>query len=299
MHFLISLSCFILILLNACVQPEKEATSLREDINEVFSTCGGNYALAFIDLSDGDTLFINASKSFHAASTMKVPVMVEVFKKASSGIFNLEDSIDIINEFRSIVDGSPYQLSTDDDSDQDIYSKIGSRSTIIDLVYDMVTISSNLATNILIELVDAKHVTETMRGFGAKDIKVLRGVEDNLAYQQGLSNTTTAHDLAVIFQSIATDKAGTPDDCRSMIAILKEQKFNEIIPKLLPSDVEVAHKTGVITALHHDAGIVYLPDGRAYVLVLLSEQMEDFDRCTDMLAKVSALVYDYVINKTN
>jgi beta-lactamase class A len=284
----------IITLLASCKPEPDPKAELMVKINETFNSCGGNYALVFEDLNDGDTININPTKKYHAASTMKVPVMIEVMKHAQEGIFSLSDSIDIINEFKSIVDGSPYQLSTDDDSDQDIYGKIGQRSTIFDLVYDMITVSSNLATNILVELVDGKRVTQTMRDLGANDILVLRGVEDNLAYQQGLSNSTTAKDLAIIFKAIETNKAGTADDCQSMIEILKDQKFNEIIPALLPTDVEVAHKTGVITALHHDAGIIYLPNGQKYVLVLLSEELEDFDRCTEMMAKVSALIYDYV-----
>jgi beta-lactamase class A len=284
----------LLALLAACKPTPDPKAELLTKITQTFSSCGGNYALVFEDLTDGDTINIQPTKKYHAASTMKVPVMIEVMKHAREGTFSLSDSIDIINEFKSIVDGSPYQLSTDDDSDQDIYSKIGQRSTIFDLVYDMVTISSNLATNILVELVDGKRVTQTMRDLGAADIMVLRGVEDNLAYQAGLSNSTTAKDLAIIFKAIENNNAGTAEDCQSMLEILKDQKYNEIIPALLPTDVEVAHKTGVITALHHDAGIVYLPNGQKYVLVLLSEEMADFDQCTEMMAKVSNLVYEYV-----
>ncbi len=132
-----------------------------------------------------------------------------------------------------------------------------------------------------------------MRDLGAADIEVLRGVEDIKAFEQGLSNSTTAKDLMVIFQAIASDNAGSPEDCAEMIKILKDQKFNEIIPALLPEDVEVAHKTGVITSLHHDAGIVYLPDGNAYVLVLLSKKLGDFDEGTNLMAEVSRMVYDY------
>jgi beta-lactamase class A len=84
-----------------------------------------------------------------------------------------------------------------------------------------------------------------------------------------------------------------------MIEILKDQKFNEIIPALLPKEVQVAHKTGVITGLHHDSGIVFLPDGQAYVLVLLSKEMDDFEAGTTMMARVSKLVYDYVIEQQN
>ncbi len=80
-----------------------------------------------------------------------------------------------------------------------------------------------------------------------------------------------------------------------MIDILLDQKFNEIIPAHLPKSVKVAHKTGVITAVHHDSGIVILPDGRKYVLVLLSRELGDFDSGTAKMADISKMIYDYVI----
>lgn len=256
----------------------------------------GDVAVAFLNLSDlTDSLYINANTSFHAASTMKVPVMIELFKQQEAGKHNLNDSILLLNQFKSIVDGSSYSMDIGDDSDDVIYKKINSNVALKDLNYSMITISSNLATNVLIELVDAKNVTTTMRDLGAEKIKVLRGVEDQKAYDLGLSNSTTAKDLLIIMKAIATNKAGTEADCKAMIAVLKDQQFNEIIPYHLPKDVVVAHKTGSITGVHHDAGIVYLPDGRIYVLVLLSKNLEDFDKGTQQLAGISKTIYDYMM----
>ncbi len=134
-----------------------------------------------------------------------------------------------------------------------------------------------------------------MRDLGAKDIEVLRGVEDQKAYDQGLSNSTTAKDLMLIMKAIAVDSAGTPEDCKSMIAILKKQQFNDVIPLYLPNEVSVAHKTGFITGVHHDAAIVFLPDGRSYILVLLSKDLKDFDKGTEQLAGISKIFYNYMM----
>lgn len=275
----------------SCSKPNP-LDQLDKEVREIFSATEGEFALAFRRLDYSQTsLLINERVQFHAASTMKVPVMIELFKQARQGKFLLSDTIIIKNEFKSIVDGSPYSLDVSDDSGEYLYERIGEKATIYDLMFDMITVSSNLATNILIEMVEARIVTETMRNLGAEDIMVLRGVEDQKAYEQGLSNSTTALDLLLIMQSIASQE--TADD-QKMIEILKAQKFNEIIPHLLPKNVEVAHKTGVITALHHDAGIVYLPNGDAYVLVLLSKNLGDFDVGTEKMAEISKLVYDYM-----
>lgn len=272
---------------------EKEV--LQSKIQSQIDSIQGDIAVAFLNLSDPtDSLFIHAEESFHAASTMKVPVMIELFKQQNEGKINLNDSILLINEFKSIVDGSPYSMDIGDDSDDVIYKKINTNVALKDLMSRMITVSSNLATNVLIELVDAKKVTATMRNLGANKIEVLRGVEDQKAYDLGISNTTTAKDLLVIMESIATNKAGTEADCKAMIEILKDQQFNDMIPRYLPNDVEVAHKTGSITGVHHDAGIVYLADGRRYVLVLLSKNLQDFDMGPEQLAGISKTIYEYM-----
>ncbi|MEM6379098.1 MAG: serine hydrolase [Bacteroidota bacterium] len=279
--------------LNCCQQADPKET-LNNAIKSEFASQTGTFAMAFHDLTTDETILLNAEEQFHAASTMKTPVMIEVYKKAAAGAFQLTDSILVKNEFYSIVDSSPYQLNPDDDSEKLLYEMTGEKRAIADLVYDMIIVSSNLATNIVIEFADAEATTQTMRDLGAKDIEVLRGVEDIKAFRRGLSNSTTALDLMTIYGKLAKGEVVNPKASEAMIAILKDQKFNEIIPALLPEDVEVAHKTGVITGLHHDSGIVFLPDGRAYVLVLLSKEMDDFGAGTQMMARVSKLVYDYV-----
>ena len=275
-------------------QTSSPLASLEQQIKDELAQVEGIFAVAFKNLDTGEEILINARDSFHAASTMKTPVLIELYKQAATGQFNLSDSIIIKNEFKSIVDGSPYSMSIDDDSEGKLYNAIGSKSTIADLAYDMIIYSSNLATNILIDLVDARQVTQTMRELGAPDIQVLRGVEDIKAFEKGLSNSTTAFDLMAIYEKLALKQVVSEKASEEMIDILLDQKFNEIIPAHLPKDVKVAHKTGVITGVHHDSGIVFLPDGRKYVLVLLSRALGDFDQGTAKMAEVSRIIYDYV-----
>ncbi len=163
--------------------------------------------------------------------------------------------------------------------------------TIYDLTYQMIIVSSNLATNILIDLVDAKNANESMRKLGAKDIQVLRGVEDKKAFEKGLNNSVTAFDLMLIFEKIAQNKVLDKKSCEAMTKILFDQKFNTVIPAKLPKEVKVAHKTGSITGVQHDSGIVYLPDGRKYVLVLLSKKLKNADDGVKVMAEVSEMIY--------
>jgi len=267
---------------------------LKQEINQLLAKQKGTFAVAFKDLSTGKELLINAHENFHAASTMKTPVMIEIFKQVSEGKFSLKDSILIKNRFKSIVDSSFYSLDSTDDSESEIYMHIGEKRTLYDLMYQMIIASSNLSTNLLIDLVDAKKVTQTMREMGAKKIMVLRGVEDNKAFEKGLNNTTTAYDLMLIFEKIAEGKAVNKKSSDEMIDILLNQEHNEIIPAKLPKEVKVAHKTGSITGVHHDSGIIILPDGRKYVLVLLSKNLEDEKAAVEAMAEVSKIIYDFV-----
>lgn len=283
-----------LLCLAGSLSAQTDLAGLKADIQKRLSNVEGVFAVAYKDLKTGNTLFINEKESFHAASTMKTPVMIEVYKQAAAGKFKLSDSILVKNEFHSIVDGSPYQLDIGDDSADGMYRMIGKKMTVYDLTYQMITVSSNLATNILIELVGAPQANATMRSYGAMDIQVLRGVEDDKAYQKGLNNAVTAYDLMLVFEKIARRQAVGKRASKAMTGILLDQKFNEIIPAQLPAGVKVAHKTGSITGVQHDSGIVYLPDGRHYVLILLSKKLSDPVAGVKALAEVSGMIYERV-----
>lgn len=284
---------FVSMMVFSCAQRDADEI-LKENIKAELGTQRGVFAVAFKDLTTGREILINEHETFHAASTMKTPVMIEAFKQAEAGRFSLNDSLIVKNEFRSIVDSSTYSLDAEDDSEKKLYEQVGTKRTISALIYDMIIVSSNLATNMMIELVDAKKVTQTMREIGANDIQVLRGVEDSKAFQKGLNNTTTAYDLMLIFEKIAKEEMVSKTASEAMTRILLDQKFKEIIPAKLPADVKVAHKTGSIGGVRHDSGIVLLPDGRKYVLVILSKKLEDEKSSVNAMAKVSEMIYKSV-----
>jgi beta-lactamase class A len=266
--------------------------SLLERIQARISADSGvQVGLAYVDLASGDTLFLNADTSFHAASTMKVPVMIELFRRANTGSFRMDQGLLLVNQFASLADGSPYALDLGSDSDSTLYHRIGERVRVDTLLRLMITRSSNFATNALITLVGADAVTRTMRSFGAQRIQVRRGVEDGKAFEKGLNNTTTARDLAIILRAIQEGRAASPAATREMLGILRAQEFNEKIPAGLPPGTPVAHKTGEITAVSHDAAIVYPPGRKPYVLVVLTRGIADGTRSARLIADISALVY--------
>jgi len=240
-------------------------------------------------------LFVNADESFHAASTMKVPVMIELFRQIDAGRWRLDQKVPLANQFESIVDGSTYSLNAADDSDSSAYGLVGQNVAIRDLLDRMITRSSNLATNALIGLVDAKQANATAHALGAKNIRVLRGVEDGKAFRAGLNNTTTARDLAALLAAIEKGRAASRASCDAMIDVLSRQEFNTEIPAGLPPGTKVAHKTGWISGVLHDAAIVYPPGRKPYVLVVLTRDIPDVSNARPLIADISRLVYTHVM----
>jgi beta-lactamase class A len=218
---------------------------------------------------------------------MKVPVMLGVFEAITRGELRLDQPVPVRNEFTSILDGSGYSLEAREDSDKSLYDLIGQDVPLEELVRRMIVRSSNLATNLVIERIGAPRVMALMKQIGANDIQVLRGVEDDKAYHAGMNNTTTAHDLMVIFRTIAEGGAISLEASAKMTDILLAQEHNDGIPAGLPPGTRVAHKTGSITAISHDAGIVYRPDGSGYVLVVLTRGFQDGDEAQRVIADIS------------
>ena len=273
-----------------------EASCLQK-IDSIFRSQPGNFALAFKDLSNGRQLLLHEHEVFHAASTMKTPILVEIYRQAATHRLRLTDSIVLKNEFISIADSSVYQLDSADDSETDLYRHLGEKRSISDLVYQMITVSSNFATNLLIARVGPANIGATLHKLGLDELHVLRGVEDNKAYQKGLNNTVTAAGLARLFEKMAKGRLVSRQASKDMIRILLDQHFNDIIPAGLPEGTKVAHKTGWIKGVHHDSGIVFLPNGKKYVLVLLSKDLADDKAGAKALAAVSAVIYQYVISQ--
>lgn len=285
---------FLFLFLINC-SADKDIDSVTEEIQTYLQNEEGTFAIWFQHLRDPDLQFaINPDTVFHAASTMKTPVMIELFRRAELGEFDLSDSIRIENQFYSIVDGSEFQLELNPEGDDPYEAMVGEMATIYDLNHAMITYSSNIATNIIIQLVGAEQTTQTMRELGAENIDVLRGVYDMKAFDLGLSNRTTARDLAIIFEHLANGTAVNPEADSIMIEVLKDQFYRDVIPARLPENLEIANKTGFITGVRHDSAIVYLPDGSSYILIYLSKDLPDGDRGREIGTEISRMIYDFV-----
>lgn len=285
----------LLLALSFAAASQADSTLEQQVAARIALTPGADVSVAYVDLGSGDSLFIRANTEMHAASTMKVPVMVELHRRAASGGFSLDQGLLVVNRFASALDGSPYQLVPGEDGDTTLYHLEGNRVSIRELIRLMITRSSNLATNTLIALAGPDNINATMRSLGAGTMRVRRGVQDIKAFDAGMINTTTARDLAAVFSAIERGAAADAPSTVAMRRDLLADEFNERIPAGLPPGTRVAHKTGDITAVAHDGGIIYPPGRKPYVLVVLTRGVTDPAESARLVADISRIIYSHVM----
>lgn len=279
----------LLLILWCTAVPAQENKALDQKIGERMKEFGAESVSIYYEDSNGKTFTFNPDVIYHAASTMKVPVMMEVFRLVDQEKLQLNQPVEIKNQFSSIIDGSPYSLSVEDDSDTEIYKMIGKTVTLQELVERMINQSSNLSTNLVIQVVGAKNVMDLMHTIGAQGMTVLRGVEDNKAYEAGKNNTTSARALAICLKAILNTDLFPPESRQEMFDILLSQHFKEI-GKGIQADqkgFKVASKDGWITEIQHDAAIIRDSQGHDTILVILTrgvKEEKDSERLVSILA---------------
>ena len=287
------LAFFVCLATLPAISPAQEASVAPEiqSIQKRIQASGADVAVVFRTLDGKSQWSFREDEVFHAASTMKIPVMIELFHQVKEGKVRLDDTLPIKNEFHSLVDGSVFTLDPKDDSEADLYKAEGQTRTLRQLCELMITVSSNFATNLLVDKLGIENIRATVHALHADSMNVLRGVEDNKAYQKGLNNTTTAHGLAVLLEAIAKGQAVDEVASHQMREILERQTFNEGIPAGLPPGTRVAHKTGDLPKIHHDAGIIY--SERPFILIVLVRGMADFKDSGALIADITHYIYRF------
>ena len=233
----------------------------------------------------------NADEYFHAASTMKLAVLLGVYRQVARGELTLDAPVHVRNKFRSVVTDHLYMLDFDRDADPELYKNLGRTMTVKQLAYAMITTSSNFATNLLVDVVGVPTIQTALAELGIDGVRVVRGVEDQAAFDAGINNEVTAAGLLKLLRVVAEGRAYGPDASTEMVEIMHGQRLRSGIPAGLPQAARVAHKTGNIATVHHDAGIVYLENRKPYVLVILTQFHQETPRGT-AVADVSRDIYE-------
>jgi beta-lactamase class A len=251
-------------------------------------------AVALHDVQSGLRFSLQGDRWFHAASTIKVAVLVAVFRAADEGRLRLDDSLHVRNRFISVADGSPFHLSRDSDAMPELYKRIGRVAKISELAEGMIVASSNLATNLLLDYVTVEYARNVLRNAQVDGVELRRGVEDHAAHEKGINNQVTANGLLRLLSALRGDFLSAKSK-EQAIRILLEQRFDSMIPAGLPAHAVVAHKTGEISTACHDMGIVYLPEREPYLAVILTEFDSDRDGRRETVAAISEVIYHSVM----
>jgi beta-lactamase class A len=251
--------------------------------------------ISIVDFESGLEFGYHADRWFHAASTIKIAILVGVFGAIFRGELLPQSRVHVRNRFLSAYDGSPYRVRLDRDANPDIHREVGRTLRVSELADAMITTSSNLATNLLLDLVGLDVLQRTLDEFGLEGIDLRRGVEDEKAFEHGINNRVTAHGLVAILRLIGEERAFNPILSRQMLDVLHGQQFNSGIPAGLPRDARVAHKTGEISTIAHDAGLIYLPGRHPYALAVLTEWEPSVTGRSTTIAAASYLAYAAIV----
>ena len=270
-------------------------STLRDTVITIGEEARASFiAVAAYDFEHHTTWSLNASRWFHAASTIKVPVLLGVYEAIEQHRFEPYSRVHVRNRFLGIVDGRPFRVPPGSDANGDVHAALGRMLTVHELAEHMIVTSSNLATNLLLDLVGIEAARASLGRLHLGGIDLQRGVEDEAAWEAGINNRVTAAGLCDALRLIEEGKAISPEASKAMLDILHRQRFRSGIPAGLPEDARVAHKTGEISTVAHDAGIVYLDGRDAYVVVILTEWEPGVNARQETIARISRAVYEYM-----
>ncbi len=270
---------------------------LRERIRETAEASGaGAAAVAVYDYEKALQFSHEGGRWFHAASTIKAPLLLAVYKLAEEGRIRLDDTLHVRNRFRSMT-GEIYRVSANRDGDSEVHRRLGRSMRVRELARAMIVRSSNLATNLLLDYVGLEPAKRVLKEARIEGIELRRGVEDTAAFERGINNEVTAEGLARCFRLLCQEGAFRTQTREEMIEVLCAQEFNGMIPAPLPHEALVAHKTGEISTVCHDAGIVFLPKRKPYVVVILTEWPAHIEKRHGCVAEISRAVYEWLTGK--
>jgi beta-lactamase class A len=251
--------------------------ALSHDVRTAARHVPAAIGLDVLDLNTGYHTGFNAAKSMPAASTIKVPVMVEVFEDLEAGLFDLNRRVTLEPGDR------------DDGSGDLAYGAIGETFSVSELLAKMIDVSDNTATNMLIRLVGRRNINRRMADLGLEHTHLTGDVRtDAWSIRQALR--TSPADLVHLLMMMARGELVDEWSSNEMIALLKADRINTLLPEPLPDDVAVAHKTGSLFDTLNDAGIVYAGDA-PYVIAVMTTALPSQDLGRTFIRHISRMAY--------
>lgn len=278
------------------------AKALGERVRRIAREAGAErVAVAVYDYQTRRRWDLDGDEWFHAASTIKVPILLGVFGAAARGHLVLDSRVHVRNRFHSVADGQVFRVESGRDANSEVHRHLGSTMKVNELAHHMIVTSSNLATNLLVDLVGIDEIRDALNELEvdgvrlSEGVEVCRGVEDEAAWEKGINNKVTANGLVRVLRPIEEGTAFNVELSARMLEILHDQEFRSGIPAGVPESARVANKTGEISTVAHDAAIVYPANRKPYAVVVLTQwQAGGPGGRSDAIARISRAVYEYL-----
>lgn len=255
--------------------------SLKKDVEHELKGFSGAAGVVIKDLDKNWEINTNKDLRIPSASMVKIPIMMAYFYAANEGKLSLQDTIEIRNSEKAPGSG---ELK---------FEMPGKAFTIEDLIRRMVTESDNTAANMLINRLGFDTLNQYFKKMGLKYTNLSRKMMDFKERKSGVENYTTAGEMAYLLEQLYRGRFINVDTSKKCIEILAGQKVNDRIPKKLPGEVIVAHKTGLENFLCHDAGIVYTDKGNFLICVLAKHKNKTAQEAKSVIADIALLAYNY------
>lgn len=241
---------------------------------------------------DGAAAYVRLPNVAHyAASTMKTAVMAAAYRLAEAGRLDLAASIPVHDDFESAAGTGTFRVSADNDSDPEPWARLGAEAQLRWLVERMIVKSSNLATNLVLERTGLAAVREVWQLSGARHSVVTRGIEDYAAREAGLTNDVTAADLAALLRTLRAGRLAGKQSTARMLDTLLAQELAEDVVAGLPPGTPVAHKSGWVDGIRHNAALVLPKVADAYIQVICISAPLDKAVACDLVSKITAAVW--------
>jgi beta-lactamase class A len=248
----------------------------------------GSFSLWAGPLTGPAVLEFQPYEPHYAASTMKLALVIAAYRRAERGHLDIDARIDVQNSFRSAADDSPFSLDQAEDEDQRVWQRLGTEVSLRWLCHRSIVRSSNLATNLVLDAVGMQAVAEVLQLAGAQDSCVTRGIEDSVARTAGMTNQVTAADLSGTLRSLVAGRLLSADCADEVLALLAAQQINDAVPAGLPPQTRVAHKSGWVEGISHDAAIISPDDAAPYVFVMCTTSDLPYGEATALIAAGAA-----------
>lgn len=266
-------------------------------VRDVLSTVTGrgDFSVWLGGLDGVPAVSVDADHVHYSASTMKLPVAIAMMRAVEAGRLELGRQVPVHDDFASAAPGERFGVRREEDDAPATWDHLGSTVTLGWLAEQMITLSSNLATNLVLDLVGAPAADQALAdaaGAG-RSSGIRRGIDDRPAQQQRISNVMTAADFAAVLVAVGNNTAASPSSCAYLRDLLAANRWNDQIPAGLPDGVRVEHKNGWDTGIRHDAGIVRPGDAAPFVLSVFTTSELDDDAAQRLIADVAAVAWEH------